>query len=130
MEGVKLPALLILDDVSQQTLPAQGAFFFLFAATCRWPQPMSSASTRCTGPLSRLSRHSLPSHGRLVAPSALANGGCGEQRLQDIARTGQSKRSATGKSAKLVTAIELTRPTSGGILEFGELALCPITPSA
>ena len=86
-ERVKLPALLILDDVSQQTLPAQGAFFFLFAATCRWPQPMSSASTRCTGPLSRLSRHSLPSHGRLVAPSALANGGCGEQRLQDIART-------------------------------------------
>jgi hypothetical protein len=61
-ERVKLSALLILDDVSQQTLPAQGAFFFL--------------------------------------------------------------------SAKLVTAIEPTRPTSGGILEFGELALCPITPSA
>lgn len=47
---------------------------------------MSSVSTRCTG-LSRLSRHSLPSHDRRVAPSGLTNGGCGEQRLHDIART-------------------------------------------
>ena len=62
--------------------PGQGRFA---PATCRWPQPMSSVSTYCTGPLLRFSRHSLPSHDRRVAPSGLANGGCGEQRLQDIA---------------------------------------------
>ena len=41
-----------------------------------------------TGSASRLRRHlSLPSQDRRVAPSGLANGGCGEHRLQDIART-------------------------------------------
>src|SRR5215203_5465461 len=49
---------------------------------------MSSSTTHCIGSLARPTFHlSLPSHDRRVAPSGLANGGCGEQRLQDMART-------------------------------------------
>ena len=66
---------------------------FFASAICPCPQPMSSSTTHRTGSFARPRFHlSLPSQDRRVAPSGLANGGCGEQRLQDIARTTAAER--------------------------------------